>query len=109
MTKYVLVKDLPFAKVGTKVEWIKGSGYLPTLDLRRVGEDEWITLTSVKEEWNKFILNGWAKEFEPREWNIYVKNNGEYVSLCEGFNNIVLETKEKHNWDKIIKVREVIE
>ena len=104
--KYILKKDLLFMKIG-EIIGVNVNGWIGVHLQRLTDGGKYIDCN--KEDFDLLLSEGWIEEVKPREWIIYVDNKGNYVSLCENLNRIVLQNPDRsHNWDKLIKVREVI-
>ena len=99
--KYILKKDLPFAKAGAEVvfndkslcfevksdRWSSDSG-----DYKFVGHSNKSSL----------IKDGWIEEVKPREWIIEVTKEQQYIRPADAKGRLYSSGSE------IIKVREVI-
>ena len=105
MKKYILKKDLPFAKAGTGVKIVFNANYsydLVTIPNQHLSGEQTIKI-------NKDETENWVEEVKPREWNLIVSPGRPNIAF-ENIHLAMYEADEiKDNPVEIVKVREVIE
>lgn len=109
MSKYILKKDLPDCKAGAMFRWGLSGEKNKNMDVL-YNTTNWCALSSFNKD--KIInFDEWFEEVKPREWTLYLRKDSSLHSLCEGLNKVILKSEnwEKETWDKIIKVREIME
>lgn len=114
MSKYILKKDLPFAKAGIKIEQIQMSNTaLKSYDLFSNNEVRfWI---NTEKDLDYLISEGWIEEIKPREWWVLKPKDhstaGQNVRFYKNptYARDDYEKEVNESWFEIIKVREVIE
>ena len=106
--KYRTTKDLPFAKVGTEILFVKNEDLLPTFSLRNINpENEWVVMEGQEKRWERYILDGWIEEEKPREFYIPIdRDTGKLLAsdkpMDKGYSG---------GWTlavEVIKVREIL-
>ena len=110
--KYILKKDLPFAKAGTELEIIRNEGrkrwIIPydkqwaTLDWQKVGPKRFGCYKFELTDTIALRNDGWIEEVKPREWIIEVTKEQQYIRPADAKGRLYSSGSE------IIKVREVI-
>lgn len=103
MSKYILKRDLPFAKAGTKVDQIRSSKGTEELSFIQVGNCKCDLPDS------EFIFD-WIEEVKPREFELIFDACGDLERLLENGSDLPIDNRGSKNPNyKKIKVREVIE
>lgn len=104
MSKYILKKDLPFAKAGAEEVFVDDNSIYIELGngiIRCLDPFERFNGNNISKELERLISEGWIEEVKPREWDV-AEYNGEIISNG-GFVGV---DQSKVNF---FKVREVIE
>ena len=95
--KYVLAKDLPFAKAGSKIKIEFNEILIKTEEGSPFGYHQY------SDQFLQHLIDcGWIKEVKPREFYVRVSKNIP-ISICEDLEPL------KDFSNEIIKVREVLE
>ena len=94
--KYILKKDLPFAKVGTEVRYFYGTT-IEHINFNRENNTVDIHIP-MKESIAMYFEDGWIEEVKPREWEVWLSKGQIHSTLPI--------MSDAHT---LIRVREVVE
>ena len=112
--EYILAKDLPFAKKGTKVKY---SGYKiyvqrgesdleACIDALELGES---TPENIQKELQRLIDEGWIEEVKPREFKVTLNKDGTFAAFHNPAIGVSYNALTRYPPFETIKVREVLE
>lgn len=107
MTKYVLAKDLPYAKKGSKV--YPSLVFAHELCVTDNDNKERFVLYNDKCFVDIAIEQGWIKEVKPREWALHLDNSGAVWKVTNEKDEMAFCIYPNNGFGRTIKVREVIE
>lgn len=98
MSKYILKKDLPFAKAGTELDFLE-DGVATVQSIYR--ERDACFICELKDI-DRLIEDNWVEEVKPREFLVFLNKEGFPIDI------FLPDLAPERALDEVIKVREVL-
>ena len=116
MKRYVLAKDLPYAKKGTEVRFNENRIFVQRGETRLEACIDALDFLGpnpeiIQKELQRLIDEGWIEEVKPREFEVILNKNGSLVKFFNGESRFTYVNEPLSDYPpfEIIKVREVLE